>query len=820
MPRGEPYTMASTERQGGRRIVNFDRGMYRRFTEQQGRPQRTARGCFAACGKLAGCGASSVEFLSRTTRTLAFVVVFLLGALRSMGPWMLCLADLAATIGLFAAIEHRQLHDAEHLRFEGYKFSRSLDDLVGLSVCRTALVGISYALALLPSIGFYPYLGAAWLTATVSVAWALAKALAFTFSRSVYNPQIALIVVSGFFGFMHLAAAYHSIWWHRKRRALGLDGCGYPWEEGEDAWVLWGRTTTPGIADAPLGAGDQRPEQLADADSQFFDCRGITVHVKVARPHCVPGAPATARTDRAVMLLHGFGGGVFSWRHVMQPLADSTGLPVVAFDRPGFGLTERVVPGGVKHDPASGKVRACAPSGSDETPYDVHEQARIALDLCAQLNIAEVILAGHADGAALALVTTAAAAPSPPGSGATGRSGRDSPRCSAAASPHAPAPSSSLAAAAWARIAAVVRSPAGYKRLSGSNTPGGSFPAPHTVFSPRAKPADGPRSFFRPVASWGRKRAPHAPESYSADLESDLEAGIGRAVAIATGSAPKHRRAASAAAAGPQAELSLRLRGSGSQSPNAASSAAGTALSPRSSTERDNLLRLARPGTLKRRPFNRVDDDASSAGSAENAVATGSHKARTSGAWGRAGGANGARAASGASTRVIGIALLHPCLMGEGVPSLAGSLAQAGVSWRILRPLLRAEVGEAANRRAWYDASRLTEDVLAQYRAPLHVEGWEMALTEVLRRAGGGLLLDEVLACLTAVRASAVPALVVSGDQDRICQPCRTGSLVRHGLPACSAVCLEQCGHLSHEERPEELLSALGGLAAWCQGQP
>lgn len=39
----------------------------------------------------------------------------------------------------------------------------------------------------------------------------------------------------------------------------------------------------------------------------------------------------------AIMCVHGFGGGVFAWRHLMQPLADAVGVRVVAFDRPGFG---------------------------------------------------------------------------------------------------------------------------------------------------------------------------------------------------------------------------------------------------------------------------------------------------------------------------------------------------------------------------------------------------------------------------------------------------------------------------------------------------
>lgn len=43
-----------------------------------------------------------------------------------------------------------------------------------------------------------------------------------------------------------------------------------------------------------------------------------------------------------IVLVHGFGGGVFSWRHVMDSLAQQSNCTVVAFDRPGWGLTSRL----------------------------------------------------------------------------------------------------------------------------------------------------------------------------------------------------------------------------------------------------------------------------------------------------------------------------------------------------------------------------------------------------------------------------------------------------------------------------------------------
>lgn len=53
------------------------------------------------------------------------------------------------------------------------------------------------------------------------------------------------------------------------------------------------------------------------------------------------GIGVEEKVELAVVLVHGFGGGVFSWRHVSSVLARQVGCAVVAFDRPGWGLTSR-----------------------------------------------------------------------------------------------------------------------------------------------------------------------------------------------------------------------------------------------------------------------------------------------------------------------------------------------------------------------------------------------------------------------------------------------------------------------------------------------
>lgn len=74
--------------------------------------------------------------------------------------------------------------------------------------------------------------------------------------------------------------------------------------------------------------------QAAGAGAEFIQVQGVSVHIKRCTYREVESeAPAL------IVLLHGFGASTFSWRHVMQPL--SFYGDVIAYDRPGFGFTER-----------------------------------------------------------------------------------------------------------------------------------------------------------------------------------------------------------------------------------------------------------------------------------------------------------------------------------------------------------------------------------------------------------------------------------------------------------------------------------------------
>ena len=85
------------------------------------------------------------------------------------------------------------------------------------------------------------------------------------------------------------------------------------------------------------------------------------------------------------VLLHGFGASVFSWREVIDNLSGYG--RVIAFDRPGFGLTERVRPEALSFN-----------------PYTSEGQARVTYELLRKLNVTSAVLVGHSAGGGVAIL--------------------------------------------------------------------------------------------------------------------------------------------------------------------------------------------------------------------------------------------------------------------------------------------------------------------------------------------------------------------------------------------------------------------------------
>lgn len=156
--------------------------------------------------------------------------------------------------------------------------------------------------------------------------------------------------------------------------------------------------------------------------------------------------------------------------------------------------------------------------------------------------------------------------------------------------------------------------------------------------------------------------------------------------------------------------------------------------------------------------------------------------------------------------RTAGLVLLSVnAQLDAAVPAPVRLLLNTKLGLAIARPLLRSEIGEVANRRAWYDPRLLTGDTLALYRRPLFVEGWYDALLEAARTRPGVSQRD---ISRTLDELAEVPTLMITGAND-IAAPSRRAVAVASELNKCTLKLLPRCGHLPHEEAPGELIEAL-----------
>jgi pimeloyl-ACP methyl ester carboxylesterase len=135
--------------------------------------------------------------------------------------------------------------------------------------------------------------------------------------------------------------------------------------------VLKGRSV-PNASSTALRPG----RELAYPSSRFERLAGIEVHYEMQAPTSTESSANT----HGVLFSHHFYGSAPTWRHVMDGLADDH--LVAAFDRPGFGLTERL--------PRS--------RWNGANPYTRDTSARIGWELLDHLGVRDAVLVGSSAG--------------------------------------------------------------------------------------------------------------------------------------------------------------------------------------------------------------------------------------------------------------------------------------------------------------------------------------------------------------------------------------------------------------------------------------
>lgn len=130
--------------------------------------------------------------------------------------------------------------------------------------------------------------------------------------------------------------------------------------------------TIPLVIPVPPLEGTLPPQELADPESQFVELNGVDVHVKTS-----------GEGEPVYILLHGFGASLYSWKPVMGSIAENG--RVIAYDRTGFGLTERPL------------------AWEGENPYSADAQLHLLLALMDHFKVDKAILVGNSAGGTLAM---------------------------------------------------------------------------------------------------------------------------------------------------------------------------------------------------------------------------------------------------------------------------------------------------------------------------------------------------------------------------------------------------------------------------------
>lgn len=125
-------------------------------------------------------------------------------------------------------------------------------------------------------------------------------------------------------------------------------------------------------------SGTKTNIEAAGANAEFAMINDINVHIETE-----PYSGNKAENVPLFILLHGFGASTFSWRYVMDSMSKQG--DVLAYDRPGFGFTDRPT------------------SWSGANPYGFEGNFEILDGLITEFGTdQEVILVGHSAGGSLA----------------------------------------------------------------------------------------------------------------------------------------------------------------------------------------------------------------------------------------------------------------------------------------------------------------------------------------------------------------------------------------------------------------------------------
>ena len=321
-----------------------------------------------------------IEPMVRCVNFFIFCITCSSGAFLYAGPIALSLAELTSVLLTYfladahALFRHTSWHDFVYIP------QTSSEDVVLLSMLRSVASMMASALGG-GRLQQKPYFFVSAFFAPCSFTLVLWK-LSMFHRMYHHHTLLLLLLLHLFFAAFHALAAHKISTWTKRIWEHGLQGVS--WDHRSQNQLL--QETVRDLESGEVLELDHAIERLAEPNSQWLHCRHVPrLHYMVAHPK---EGGEFFRSDEIIILIHGFGSGLFAWRNCMQPLADASKARVVAFDRPGFGLTSR------PYDP---------------TAYTLKFHAELALEIAVRLGGKRVVLCGFTDGALVALLAAASA---------------------------------------------------------------------------------------------------------------------------------------------------------------------------------------------------------------------------------------------------------------------------------------------------------------------------------------------------------------------------------------------------------------------------
>jgi pimeloyl-ACP methyl ester carboxylesterase len=149
--------------------------------------------------------------------------------------------------------------------------------------------------------------------------------------------------------------------------------------------------------------------------------------------------------------------------------------------------------------------------------------------------------------------------------------------------------------------------------------------------------------------------------------------------------------------------------------------------------------------------------------------------------------------------RLKRMVLIAPASYHQPIPYFIGLAARPILGSLMLRFLPKAFLMRQALKMAYHNRSLISASQIQAYAEPVRTPDGQHALSRMAQQIVPGDL-DDFVARYPELK---VPTLLMWGRQDRIV-PLRFGEKLDEDLPHSHLEILEECGHIPHEEKPEE----------------